>query len=306
MASLKITEGEADFSVPAAGKACKTWYKVFGDLKSGARPLIGLHGGPGAGHNYLMSLEDLTSKHGIPVILYDQLGTGRSTHLQEKNGDTSFWTIDLFLRELDNLLKHLGIQEDYDVFGNSWGGMLGAEHAVRQPVGLHRLVIADSPADMGMWVMAANKLRRQLPQEVQDVLKRHEDDGTTDSSEYEEAVMSFYKRHLCRVCPMPEEVVAMFDNIKMDPTVYHTMNGPSEFYVTGSLKDWAIVERLHKINAPTLLINGRYDEATDEVVEPYFEKVGKAKWVTFTESSHMPHLEERDRFIDVISRFLKY
>lgn len=81
----------------------------------------------------------------------------------------------------------------------------------------------------------------------------------------------------------------MFDNIKRDPTVYHTMNRPSEFYVIGSLKDWAITERLHKINVPTLLLNGRYDEAMDEVAEPYFEKVDKARWVTFAESSHMPH-----------------
>lgn len=115
MTSLRITEGEADFNVPAAGKACKTWYKTFGDLSSGTRPLVGLQGGPGTGHNYLLSLEDLASKHGIPVVLYDQLNTGDSTHPQDKRGDASFWTVDLFLGELNNLLKHLGIQEDYNV-----------------------------------------------------------------------------------------------------------------------------------------------------------------------------------------------
>ena len=223
MTSLRITEGEADFNVPAAGKACKMWYKIFGDLSSGTRPLVGLRGGPGVGHNYLLSLEDLASNHGITVILYDQLGTRNSTHLQYKHGDASLWAVDLFLKDLNNLLKHLDIQEDYDVFGNSWGGMLDAEHGVRQPVGLHRLVIAVSPADMGVWVVAANKLRRQLLQDVQDVLKRHEDDGTTDSPEYEEAVMEFFERHLCKVRPMPEEVVSVFDNIKRDPTIYHTM-----------------------------------------------------------------------------------
>jgi len=115
MTSLRISEGEADFNVPAAGKTCKTWYKTFGDLSSGTRPLVGLHGGPGTAHNYLLSLEDLASKHGIPVVLYDQLGTGNSTHPQDKRGDASFWTVDLFLGELNNLLKHLGIQEDYNV-----------------------------------------------------------------------------------------------------------------------------------------------------------------------------------------------
>ena len=108
--------------------------QIFRDLSSRTRPLVGLHGRPRAGHNYLLSLEDLASKHGIPAVLYDQLGTGNSTHLQDKRGDASFWIVDLFLEELNNLLKHLGIQEDYNVFGNSWGGMLGAEHGVRQPV----------------------------------------------------------------------------------------------------------------------------------------------------------------------------
>lgn len=115
MTLLRITEGEADFNIPAAGKACKTWYKIFGNLSSGMLPPVGLHGGSEAGHNYLLSLEDLASKHGIPVVLYDQLGTGNSTHLQDKRGDASFWTVDLFLGELNNLLKHLGIQEDYNV-----------------------------------------------------------------------------------------------------------------------------------------------------------------------------------------------
>ena len=83
-------------------------------------------------------------------------------------------------------------------------------------------------------------------------------------------------------------------------------NRPSEFYVIWPLKDWTITKRLHRINVPTLLLNGRYDEAMDEVVEPYFEKVDKAKWFTFAESSHMPHWEERDRFMEVVRGFLKY
>jgi L-proline amide hydrolase len=78
--------------------------------------------------------------------MYDQLGCGRSTHLPEKKGDGNFWTIGLFLSELDNLLSHLRIQDDYDILGQSWGGVLGNEHAVRQPKGLKKLILANTPA----------------------------------------------------------------------------------------------------------------------------------------------------------------
>ena len=78
--------------------------------------------------------------------MYDQLDCGRSTHLPEKKGNEDFWTVKLFLAELDNLLSYLEIQGDYDLFGQSWGGSLAAEHAVRRPKGLKRLIITNSPA----------------------------------------------------------------------------------------------------------------------------------------------------------------
>jgi pimeloyl-ACP methyl ester carboxylesterase len=89
-----------------------------------------------------------------------------------------------------------------------------------------------------------------------------------------------------------------------DPTVYHTMNGPSEFFITGSIKNWSIEANLHKIKAPTLLINGEYDEAQDETVLPYFNLIERVKWVKFANSSHTPHLEETTRFIEVVGGFL--
>jgi proline-specific peptidase len=217
------TTGEIPFHPAAAGKPCKTWYRLFGDLKSGVRPLVTLHGGPGAASNYLTPLADMTALYGIPVILYDQCGTGESTHLPEKKGDTSFWTVDLFLEELDNLLAHLGIQHDYDLLGQSWGGMLAACHAVRQPKGLHTVTLADSPSDMVLFVQECNKLREQLPSDVQDTLLKHEREGTTDSKEYEQAVQVFNERHLCRIVPMPPDAMESMRWIERDPTVYHTM-----------------------------------------------------------------------------------
>lgn len=227
--SLSIVEGYADFDVPSAGKACKTWYKVFGDLTAGHRLLVALHGGPGCIHKYLVVLSQLTQTHSIPLVLYDQLGNGSSTHLPEKMGDTSFWTMQLFLDELNNLLSHLGIQDNYDLLGHSFGGMLASEHAVTQPKGLKRLIIASSPASMGLWVEAADKLRAHLPQEIQDALTKHEKNGTTDSKEYLDAVDVFYARHLCILKPMPAELLEALEAINKDPTVYHTMQVCSQY-----------------------------------------------------------------------------
>jgi hypothetical protein len=105
--------------------------------------------------------------------------------------------------------------------------MLGASHAILQPKGLHRLVIADSPADMKMWVIAADGLRQELPTDVQNTLLEHEKDGTTDSPEYEAAMEVFYDRHVCRVKPKPKDWTDTEAAIKEDGTVYLTMYFPS-------------------------------------------------------------------------------
>ena len=126
--SPTIKEGTIPFDVPAAGKPCKTWYKIVGDLSSPITPLVVVHGGPGLSHDYLITLSELNERYGIPVIFYDQLGTARSTHLREKRGDESFWTEELFHNELNNLVEKLGLLESekgYDVLGHSWGGMMG-------------------------------------------------------------------------------------------------------------------------------------------------------------------------------------
>ncbi|TFK65938.1 proline iminopeptidase [Pluteus cervinus] len=299
-------EGEFSYQVAGAGKDCKTWYTVFGDLSSGQRPLVALHGGPGSVHTYLLPMSGLATSHGIPVIFYDQLGNGNSTHLPEKIGDTSFWTTDLFLDQLDALLKHLNIQDNYDLLGQSWGGMLASAHAaLRQPTGLKHLVLVSAPADMQLFVEAANRLRGQLPEDVQAALKKHEDAGTTQDKEYTQAVEVFYHRHLCRVDPLPSTLAEAMQWMEKDPTVYLTMNGPSDFHITGSLKDWSIIGEAHKIRAPTLLLNGLYDEVQDSAMHPFFRNIPKVKWVTFQNSSHTCHYEETDKFLEVTSVFLK-
>ena len=281
----------------------ETWYRVVGELDATApqTPVVICHGGPGAAHDYCEPIADL-SRSGRACVLYDQLGCGKSELLPD--APTDFWTPQLFKDELTELTRHLGISDRYAIVGQSWGGMLAMEYALDHPTGLRGMVVADSPASMTLWVSEANRLRADLPPEVQETLTRHEEAGTTDDPEYEAAVAVFYERHLCRV-PMPDCVQRSFAQIAANPTVYHTMNGPSEFHVVGSLTGWDITDRLHEITTPTLLVSGRHDEATPLIVGQIHERIPGAEWVIFEESSHMPHVEEPEAFLDAVEAFLR-
>jgi L-proline amide hydrolase len=280
----------------------ETWYRVVGELDatSALTPVVICHGGPGGAHDYCEPIAEL-SRAGRACVLYDQVGCGKSQHLPDAPAE--FWTPQLFKDELGELTRHLGIAERHAVVGQSWGGMLAMEYALDRPAGLRGMVVADSPASMKLWVSEANRLRDDLPEDVQATLIRHEEAGTTGSPEYEAAVRVFYDRHLCRV-PWPDCLQRSFDQIEADPTVYHTMNGPSEFHVIGSLTGWDITDRLHEITTPTLLVSGRHDEATPLIVGTIHERIPGSEWVIFEESSHLPHIEEHDGFIDAVERFL--
>jgi proline-specific peptidase len=292
--SPTVTEGYAPF------RGYRTWYRLIGEPAWDAEraPIMILHGGPGATHDYLENLAALAAQK-RRVLLYDQLGNGNSDH----PSNPALWTVELFVAELANLRQTLGLERVH-ILGQSWGGMLAMEYALTQPAGLLSLVIADSPASIPQWVAEANRLREELPPEVQATLLKHEADGTTSDPAYQEAMMVFYQRHVCRLDPMPAHVQRTFEHLANTPEVYMTMNGPSEFHVIGTLKTWNIVDRLPEITVPTLLLSGRYDEATPAIVETIHQRIPGAEWVIFEQSSHLPHVEEEQRFLATVNAFL--
>lgn len=292
---MKSVEGRAKFGT------YETWYRITGDLTSLKAPVFLLHGGPGAAHNYIDSYK-LLANDGRAVIHYDQLGCGNSTLLPDKGAD--FWTPQLFVDEINNLVDHLGQRKDFHVLGQSWGGMLAAEYAVRRPAGLKSITIANSPASMELWVSEAMRQRSEMPQHIQDALNKYEELGDYANPEYQKATMWVYERHVCRIVPFPPEVTATFDQVTRNPTVYHVMNGPNEFFVVGTLKNWTIIPQLHKINVPTFIISGHYDEATPACVQPYKDHIRNSTWHIFPNSSHMPHVEEKDDCMARVGAFL--
>lgn len=217
-----LTPGQA-IPLVVGSETFETWYTTTTAASpSSGRPLVVLHGGPGCTHNYLLSLAALAKNHNIPVIFYDQIGNGLSSHVPKAL--STFWEPSLFMNELENVLKHLEVEGDFDLFGHSWGGMLAAQFAAeRQPKGLKRLILSDTPSSMALWERACQEHLHELPPDVQETIKKHEEDGTTDSPEYQAASGIYYKKHVCRLETWPDELNKTFEWVAKDPTVYGTM-----------------------------------------------------------------------------------
>jgi proline-specific peptidase len=291
--ALGAREGMIDF------RGHRVWYAIVGASGApGKLPLLCLHGGPGAGHDYLEPLARMADT-GRQVIFHDQLGCGNS----DQPDDPSLWTVALFREEVDVVRRALGLDRIH-LLGQSWGGMLAMEYALTRPPGLASLTLASSPASMIQWASETDRLRRELPADVRAILDAHERAGTTESAEYQGAVMVFYRRHLIRTDPMPECVARTFAKLERNPQVYHVMNGPSEFHAVGSLKDWDITGRLGEIRVPTLVTSGRHDECTPLVAGTVHRGIPGSEWVVFEESAHMAHVEEADRYLAVLGDFL--
>jgi L-proline amide hydrolase len=288
---MNRTEGFIPF------RGYKTWYRIGGEGEDeGKLPVLLLHGGPGGTHDYLESLEAL-AETGRRAIFYDQLGCGKSDR-----SDESMWTVETFVHEVGVVRDQLGLDRIH-LYGHSWGGMLGMEYALTQPGGLESLIVAHSPSSIPQWVSEANRLRAELPPDVQATLTKHEEAGTTRDPEYEQACLVFYKRHVCRLDEWPDYVQRSFKFLEEHGEVYRYMNGPSEFHVVGTIKDWDITHRLGEIRVPTMVITGEHDEATPAINRTVSGAIPGSESVIYPGGSHLSHAEDPEGYLRVIDDF---
>ena len=291
----RVQEGYVPF------RGARTWYRSVGaeSEDAGRLPLLCLHGGPGANWLHMKPYEALADER--RVVFYDQLGAG-SSGLDEPH-ETSLWEPELFVEEVGIVREALGLDRVH-ILGHSWGGMLGMQYAAEQPEGLVSLAVESSPPSVPAWMPELERLRAELPPEVAETLRRHEEAGTTDDPEYEAASMEFYKRHVCRVDPWPDWLVECFRVLDANPEVYHAMNGPNEFHVIGSLRDWDITPRLGRIQVPTLVFSGRHDEVTPAMTEAAHRAIPGSEYVVLEESSHMAQAEQPEETLALVRDFL--
>jgi proline-specific peptidase len=270
----------------------RVWYRSVGE---GGTPLLCLHGGPGFTHYYLEPLEALADRR--QVIFYDQLGCGKADRPQ----DTALWTVDRFVAELAVVRDALGLDKLH-LFGSSWGGMLAMQYVLDRRPALQSLILCGSPASMIRWVKDCDELLSAEPAEVYATIREHEAAGFTACPEYQSAILGFYREHVCRMSPWPAGLERSFAEAGYD--VYTTMNGPSEFTVTGTLKTWDIMDRLPEIEVPTLLVGGRHDECRPGHLEEMHRRIAGSELAVIEDASHLCFAEQPAEFNDLVNAFL--
>jgi proline iminopeptidase len=273
----------------------RLYWKIAGE--SGARgTVVVLHGGPGATHDYLAPFTDLT-REGYRVVFYDQVGCGRSEHAPSP----SEYTVDRDVEDLEALRIALGIDRMHLV-GSSYGGMLAIAYALAHPGPLTTLTSVSGLADVPLASREMQRLKRELPPPVVATLEKHEATGEFQHPEYLEAVDVFYRRHVCRLPMWPPELTYTLEH--MSGPKYATMNGPNEFTITGTIRDYDATPRLGEIRVPTLVTVGRYDEVTPAVAESIHRGIVGSERVLFERSSHVAFWEERTEYLRVLTDFL--
>lgn len=273
----------------------RVWYRVVGKKAPGV-PLLVLHGGPGAPHDYLENLEALADER--PVVFYDQLGCGRS----DRPDDTGLWQLPRFVAELAVVREALGLQLVH-LLGQSWGTMLAVEYLLGGATGIERLVLSAPCLSAPRWISDQRAWLAQMPLAVAEAVTSAEALGNYEAESYQEAMKLYYRRHLCRLDPWPDCLQRTFAGLGMQ--VYLTLWGPSEFTCTGSLRQVDLTPRLSQIKAPTLLTCGRFDEATPAAAEDFCRLIPGARMQIFEESSHNHHLEQAPQYLASVREFLR-
>jgi proline iminopeptidase len=272
------------------------FWKSFGDDGSKGTVVM-LHGGPGGSHDYLLSFADL-ARQGYRVVLYDQLGCGATARAKEDQE----YSVERDVADLDALRTGLELGRVH-VIGSSYGGMLALAYALAHPEGVRSLVIASGLASVPLARSEMERLCRELPPPFPALLEKHAARGEFDHPEYQAATELFYRRHVCRLDPWPAELLRTFQ--LMDGSAkYRYMNGPNEFTITGTTRDFDLTPRLGEIRAPTLVTVGRYDEVTPTVARAIRDGIPGAELTEFSQSSHSAFWEERERYMERVGGFL--
>lgn len=274
----------------------KVWTKRIGNS---ATKMLTLHGGPGCTHEYFECFEDFLPQEGIEFYYYDQLGSSYSDQPKDK----SLWTVDRFREEVEQVRIALRLNNFY-LYGQSWGGMLGIEYALKYQHHLKGLIVSNMTASIASYIEHINKLRQEFPPETMEVLEKYEAKEDYTAPEYQEVLFKqLYSKHICRITPWPEPVQRMFRNLSAQ--VYNTMQGPNEFVVTGTFKDWNRWNEIQNIKVPTLLIVGRYDTMCVEDIQKMGELIPNSRVVICEKGSHLPMYDDQETYFRELLKFIK-
>jgi proline iminopeptidase len=279
----------------AAVPGGRIWWKKVG---AGAKtPLLTFHGGPGAGHDYLLPLATLADDR--PVIFYDQLGCGRA----DSPPDEKLYTIPRSVAEVDAVRHALGLDRVI-LFGHSWGSVLAIEYLCsgHRP-GVEKLILGGALASVPQCVAGMQRLIDALPNGAGARMRKLEAAGKAGTPEYGKLVELFYNLHVCRMAKWPPEAMRTVDNLSKS-IAYRVMNGPNEFTIVGTIKHWDRHADLGRIKVPTLITTGQYDEVTLDCHETIHRGIAGSRLQVFPGCSHLTMNEKPAAYNAALRAFL--
>ncbi|MGM0580423.1 MAG: proline iminopeptidase-family hydrolase [Bacteroidota bacterium] len=270
------------------------WYKVMGEGEG--IPILTLHGGPGGTHRYFYQLSPQTEER--PIILFDQLGGGRSDY----HNDTTLMTVEHFVEQVKAVKESLGLDEFY-LLGHSWGGTLAIEYYLNYPEGIKGLILSSPLISTPRWEADADTLINTLPADLQEVIENANETGDYDSEEYQKADAYYWSQFGLRTAKNdhPLDTVEVSGN----GLIYNYMWGPSEFRCTGTLKDFDGTESLSEISVPTLFVTGEYDEARPQTVKYFSKLVSNAEFEVVEGAGHSTLHDNKEGYNQILKKFLQ-
>jgi proline iminopeptidase len=290
--------------IPVMGGKYKVWTKRFAPAQSRRHDdlpirVLLLHGGPGFTHQYLEAMESFLPQAGIEMFYYDQLGCGNS----DRPTDPALWTRDRYREEVEGVRIGLGL-EDFVLYGQSWGGMLAIEYALKYQENLRGLVISNMTAGINAYLARLDHLKGLLTEETRAKLDRLEAARDYDNPEYERIMMQeLYPQCICRTHPWPEPVSRAFRDAALN--IYHEMQGKSEFVVTGNFRDWERWDDLHRITVPTLTIGAAHDTMDPADLARMAQLLPNGQSLICPNGSHLAMWDDQAIYFEGLLKFLK-
>ena len=270
----------------------KTYYRVVGKNTGNKKPLVLLHGGPGSTHNYFEVLDRIAEEDGRQLVMYDQIGCGNS--YVENRPD--LWNSKVWIEELIELRKHLGLDEIH-LLGQSWGGMQTLEYVCNyKPEGLKSIILSSTLPASWLWAEEAQRMIAQMPQDMQDAIKKATESGDYSSPEYQAAEAEYMRQHCAgEVTENDPECLRRPKKVGW---------GPNEFTPLGTLKDYDVIDQLGDIKEPALIINGGNDLCTPYVAKFMYDRIPNSEWELFRTCRHMCFVEDNDHYVEVLKKWM--
>ena len=277
----------------------KTYYRVVGKNTGNKKPLVLLHGGPGSTHNYFEVLDRIAEEDGRQLVMYDQMGCGNS--YVENRPD--LWNSKVWIEELIELRKHLGLDEIH-LLGQSWGGMQTLEYVCNyKPEGLKSIILSSTLPASWLWAEEAQRMIAQMPQDMQDAIKKATESGDYSSPEYQAAEAEYMRQH-CAGEVTENDPECLRRPKKAGRESYVVGWGPNEFTPLGTLKDYDVIDQLGDIKEPALIINGGNDLCTPYVAKFMYDRIPNSEWELFRTCRHMCFVEDNDHYVEVLKKWM--